>query len=176
MNVKPHKLNENLPLDFINQQLEHTLDELKQGKTIDLPWLIQQEVIESTWSFEPKETLYHALPASEQETLWFDGLLSNVDVQDKEVWLTLLDDPAFMNKLVGNPQYLEKLSVLNWRCPADYFQQQPVAPSRNHHSMFSTTEPLLPSVPADMNNNALNVTNTTLNPRPTIDLRHVPMS
>ena len=126
----PHRLNENLPVNFINQQLERALDELKHGKTIDLPWLLKQQ---ETYR---NEVLYHALPASEQETLWFDKLLAHVDAQDKDAWFKLLNDPNFFNKLDDKKQ-TKILVLLN--------QNRHVALSRTNSPMFFKPEAKRPA-------------------------------
>lgn len=114
---KPQSLNENLPIDFIIQQLELTINNLRQGKSIEVKWLIKHS------TNKENQTLYHLYSISEQKELWFNDLLANINIQDKGSWIKLLQDNEFSNKVLEKEDCLEKLSVLNWECPTYRLQE-----------------------------------------------------
>ncbi len=100
---RPQLLNEHLPLDLINQQIEMDIDKLKKGVSIDMSWLIIRQVNINN------QTIYHLLPAPVQENLWFNLLLTNFDVRDKHLWSKLLGDNNFINHLMNNITLVEFL-------------------------------------------------------------------
>jgi len=100
---RPQLLNENLPLGLIKQQIEAAIEKLKKGESIDMGWLIKEQENKNN------QTIYHLLPAPEQEKLWFNLLLTNIDVRDKHLWSKLLDDNNFITHVMNNITLVEFL-------------------------------------------------------------------
>ena len=91
---KPGLLNDDLPLDYINQQLERTLTALKNNEAIDISWLFRHQETQNN------QIIYQLLPASEQKASWFNLLLTHTDIQDQYLWLNLLENPTFIQKFL----------------------------------------------------------------------------
>lgn len=114
---QPNLLRESLPLGFIRQQMEITIDDLKQGKSIEASWLIKG--LETP----AEHPTYFLRSEAEQQQQWFHHVLTDVDINDKHLWDSLLQDHYFMNGVLGNQAYLEKLAILNWACPTVWVKQ-----------------------------------------------------
>ena len=129
---QPDLLREALPLDFIQRQMEIMFADLKLGKSIETSWLIKG--FETQDKSTHGESLLKAFASlsqpthylnseAEQQQQWFDLVLTGIDINDKQLWDSILQDHYFMTGILDNKAYLERLAILNWECPTSWIKQ-----------------------------------------------------